>query len=80
LRDPCHARTGRDFVDLSFSDQTKFLLELEAGHVEKLTSFWRLVIDHTMQGFYGSLAHGGNRGEVSWEMLGIRDVMEAHTH
>ncbi len=56
LRDARHARTGRDFVDLSFSDQTKFLLELEAGHVEKLSSFWRLVIENAMQGFYGSPA------------------------
>jgi len=80
LRDTCHARTSRDFVDLPFGEQTKFLQELEAGHEEKLTSFWRLVIDHTMQGFYGAPTHGGNRDEVSWEMLGIRDVMEGHTH
>jgi gluconate 2-dehydrogenase gamma chain len=80
LRDACLGRTGRDFTDLPFPEQTKFLQEVEAGRVEKLDSFWRLVIDHTMQGFYGSPAHGGNRDEVSWEMLGIRDVMEGHTH
>ena len=80
LPDACQNRTGRDFVDLPFPDQTKFLLDVEAGRVEKLDSFWRLVIDHTMQGFYGSPAHGGNRDEVSWEMLGIRDVMERHKH
>jgi len=80
LRDACQSRTGRDFVDLSFPDQTKFLQDVEAGRIEKLDSFWRLVIDHTMQGFYGSPAHGGNRDEVSWDMLGIRDVMEGHIH
>lgn len=80
LRDACQSRTGRDFADLSFPDQTKFLEDIEAGRTEKLDSFWRLVIDHTMQGFYGSPAHGGNRDEVSWDMLGIRDVMEGHTH
>jgi len=26
------------------------------------------------------LQHGGNRGEVSWDSLGIRDVMEGHKH
>lgn len=80
FREACRSRTGRDFQDLSFSGQAKFLEDLEAGRIEKLDSFWRLVIDHTMQGFYGSPAHGGNREEVSWKMLGIQDVMEGHTH
>jgi gluconate 2-dehydrogenase gamma chain len=80
FRDACQSRTGRDFTELPFPEQTEFLQDVEAGRVEKLDSFLRLVIDHTMQGFYGSPAHGGNRDEVSWEMLGIRDVMEGHTH
>lgn len=80
LRGACHDRTGREFLDLPFPEQTKFLQEMEAARLENLDSFWRLVIDHTMQGFYGSPAHGGNRGEVSWDMLGIRDVMGGHTH
>jgi len=80
LRDACHDRTGRDFPDLPFPEQTKFLEDMETGHEERLISFWRMVIDHTMQGFYGSPAHGGNKNEVSWDMLGIRDVMEGHSH
>ncbi len=80
LRDACQSRTGRNFEDLPFPEQTKFLEDVEAGGVEKLDSFFRLVIDHTMQGFYGSPAHGGNRDAASWDMLGIRDVMEGHSH
>jgi gluconate 2-dehydrogenase gamma chain len=80
LREECHSKTGKGFGELPFAEQTKFLQDLEAGHAEELNSFWRMVIDHTMQGFYGSPAHGGNRDEASWEMLGIRDVMEGHTH
>jgi gluconate 2-dehydrogenase gamma chain len=80
LRAACQKRTSQDFVDLPFQEQTKFLREMEAGHVENLDSFWKLVIDHTMQGYYGGPAHGGNRDEVSWDMLGIRDVMEGHKH
>ena len=33
--------------------------------------FFRLVRDHTMQGFYGSPRHGGNRDYVSYKMLGL---------
>jgi gluconate 2-dehydrogenase gamma chain len=80
LRIACQTRTGRDFTDLPFPLQTQFLQDVEAGRVADLDSFFRMVIDHTMQGFYGSPAHGGNRNEASWDMLGIRDVMEGHSH
>ena len=33
--------------------------------------FFNLVIDHTMQGFYGSPRHGGNRDYTSYRMLGL---------
>ena len=28
---------------------------------------------HTMQGFYGSPRHGGNRNAVSWKIPGVRN-------
>ncbi len=34
-------------------------------------AFFDLVVTHTMQGFYGSPRHGGNREAVSWRMLGV---------
>ena len=33
--------------------------------------FFDLVVAHTMQGFYGSPRHGGNRDYASWRMLGV---------
>ena len=33
--------------------------------------FFSLILSHTMQGFYGDPRHGGNRGRVSWKMLGL---------
>jgi gluconate 2-dehydrogenase gamma chain len=33
--------------------------------------FFKLLVDHTMQGFYGSPRHGGNRDYVSYKILGI---------
>ena len=53
---------------------------LEAPLSPALASFFALVIDHTMQGFYGSPQYGGNRDEASWKMLAIEDVMEGHKH
>jgi gluconate 2-dehydrogenase gamma chain len=34
-------------------------------------SFFRLIRDHTMAGFYGSPRHGGNRKYVSYRMIGL---------
>ena len=62
--------------DLSFAEQTAFLHGLKG----EPAAFFNLVIDHTMQGFYGSPAHGGNRNEASWKMLGIQDMMGGHSH
>jgi hypothetical protein len=36
-------------------------------------AFFELVLNHTMQSFYGSPRHGGNRDAVSWRMLGVPD-------
>jgi gluconate 2-dehydrogenase gamma chain len=76
----CRERTGREFMSLPFAQRTAFLKDVESGSVPGLDTFFRMVADHTMQGFYGSPAHGGNRGEASWKMLGVADVMEGHRH
>lgn len=36
-------------------------------------SFFELVRQHTMEGYYGSPRHGGNRDAVSWRMLGLAE-------
>jgi gluconate 2-dehydrogenase gamma chain len=33
--------------------------------------FFRRVISHTMQGFYGAPRHGGNRNYMSYKMMGL---------
>jgi len=35
------------------------------------SQFFNLICDHTMQGFYGSPRHGGNRENVSYRMIGL---------
>lgn len=34
-------------------------------------AFFEVVRRHTLQGYYGSPRHGGNRDAVSWRMLGL---------
>lgn len=75
-----------DFLKLDFAKQTVFLKSMEAGEVKHAAwtkiaphAFFNMVVDHTMQGFYGSPKHGGNRGEASWKMLSIQKVMR-ETH
>jgi gluconate 2-dehydrogenase gamma chain len=67
-----------DFLSLDSPGQTDFLRKMEAAQVknaewkiQSAASFFNMVVDHSMQGFYGSPKHGGNRDEVSWKMLGI---------
>jgi gluconate 2-dehydrogenase gamma chain len=69
---------GVDFVALSAERQTELLGRMEQGSVPrdawtKLSSheFFALLLDHTMQGFYGDPRHGGNRDAASWKMLGV---------
>ena len=66
------------FTELSPERQDEVLQTLEGGGGtgeawQGLSSkdFFSLILSHTMQGFYGDPRHGGNRGHVSWKMLGL---------
>ena len=42
------------------------------AHLEKKRSpFFSILLEHTMQGFYGDPRHGGNRDGASWKMIGF---------
>jgi len=67
---------GRNFASLTWDEQTAVLKALESGKAAGKTwstqssgEFFRMIRDHTMQGFYGSPRHGGNRNYVSYRML-----------
>jgi gluconate 2-dehydrogenase gamma chain len=67
-----------DFASLEWTQQTEVLQALESGDAEgsvwetvSSQSFFELIRDHTMQGFYGSPRHGGNEKFVSFRMIGI---------
>lgn len=69
---------GRAFHDLTAAQKVTLLQEIEAGRVPpelwtqtSAPTFFNLVLAHTMQGFYGSPRHGGNRNFASYRMLGL---------
>ena len=68
----------KSFLELSFDQQTRLLTILEDNKgpdtiwkTGEAGTFFRLISDHCMQGYYGSPRHGGNRNCVSWKMLGL---------
>ena len=59
--------TAEQFVSLRPEQQDEIL-----AHLEKEGSpFFALLVEHTMQGFYGDPRHGGNRDGVGWKMIGF---------
>ncbi len=60
-------RFGIDLPAASPQQQFQIVTTLEREN--KL--FFDLVRNHTMQGYYGSPRHGGNRDAISWRMLGL---------
>lgn len=69
---------GKRFIELTPSQQTEIVAALEKNQAPDdlwrevpQREFFDLVLNHTMQGFYGNPRHGGNRDAVSWKMLGV---------
>ena len=69
---------GSSFAALPAVRQVELLTLMEQGQAPaeawkqiSSTQFFDLLLDQTMQGFYGDPRHGGNREGISWKMLGI---------
>lgn len=60
-------RFGVAFSDANADGQLQIAVALE----KEKRDFFALVREHTMEGYYGSPRHGGNRDAVSWRMLGL---------
>lgn len=60
-------RFGAALHEATPAQQLQLALELE----KQQPAFFNLVRTHTMQGYYGSPRHGGNRDAASWRMLGL---------
>ena len=55
------------FVSLQAEQQDRILNLLE----KQRSAFFSLLLEHTMQGFYGDPRHGGNRDRVGWKLIGF---------
>ena len=76
LQASCKEQYGLLFEKLDPSTQIETMKKMEQGklpalHWEQISqqSFFNLVLSRTMQGFYGSPRHGGNKNYVSYRML-----------
>lgn len=64
------------FYELNWQTQTGFMEQMESGelpdtHWQNLNqrNFFNMLMDHSLQGFYGSPRHGGNKDYVSYKMI-----------
>lgn len=76
IQETCKTMFQKGFEALNWEAQTQFLKKMEAGKMEGMIwekgldrQFFGLIRNHTMQGFYGSPRHGGNKNNVSYRML-----------
>ncbi len=74
----CLQMYGKKFDALPWEEQTSFLQKMESGSLAKDTwssafskMFFELLRSHSLQGFYGSPRHGGNKNFASFKMLGL---------
>ncbi|HJR69782.1 MAG TPA: gluconate 2-dehydrogenase subunit 3 family protein [Gammaproteobacteria bacterium] len=67
------ATAGAAFAALATERQDAVLTDLEqnraTGFVPSSSTFFDLVLGHTLEGMFGDPHHGGNQGFVGWELL-----------
>lgn len=76
IQKTCQTQFQTQFEELAWEEQTKFLESMEAGKLDDKNwekgfdaEFFNLIRDHSMQGFYGSPRHGGNKNNASYKMI-----------
>jgi len=78
MTETCMERHQKRFEALPWDEQTSFLQEMESGLLADgawkngfSRRFFELLRSHSLQGFYGSPRHGGNKNFVSYKMMGL---------
>lgn len=78
LQTYCSKEYGKTFESIASVDQISVMKAVETNQLNEIqwpigqpSDFFNLVLSHSMQGFYGSPIHGGNKDYMSFEMLRI---------
>jgi gluconate 2-dehydrogenase gamma chain len=78
INETCLEMYSENFEDLQWDQQTAFLQRMEQNDLpgeywqaNSPSGFFNMMIRHTMQGFYGSPRHGGNKDYISYRMIGL---------
>jgi gluconate 2-dehydrogenase gamma chain len=80
---------GKRFAELSTDDQDKVLTGLEKGEIKfdgaQGKTFFDLLLQNTVEGFFSDPIYGGNRDMVGWKLIGFpgarydyRDYVSKH--
>jgi gluconate 2-dehydrogenase gamma chain len=74
---------GGEFSTLSLSQQAELVEALEVRAAEDpddfAGQFFRILCEHTVQGFFGDPAYGGNRDAVGWKLVGFPGAQWGYT-
>jgi hypothetical protein len=71
------ASYGRAFVELAALEQDAVLTAMEEDRVKTAwtispRSFFQMLVEHVLEGFYADPGNGGNKDAASWKMIGYR--------
>jgi gluconate 2-dehydrogenase gamma chain len=86
------SRFGCAFVDLDESRQDEFLRSIEGAleqrsiegalrdsRAGRLSQFFAVVYQHTLEGTFGDPIYGGNRDAIGWKILGFPGAQWSYT-
>jgi gluconate 2-dehydrogenase gamma chain len=78
IQESCKTINQKKFEELPWDEQTRFLENMEAGLMKGDAwsdgfdkEFFGLIKDHTLQSYWGSQIHGGNKNKMSYRMIGL---------
>ena len=75
LSEYCASKFGQSFIALPPEQRDRVLHDMEEGNIAfqgiDAKSFFEIVLQNTMEGFFADPIYGGNKNMVSWKMLGF---------
>jgi gluconate 2-dehydrogenase gamma chain len=78
-----HEGRAGTFARLGASDQDRWLSQLEHGKVQLPTvapkTFFQLLLQNTLEGFWADPIYGGNRGMAGWKLIGFPGARYDHS-